>query len=259
MNDDLTFWQHLDVLRSSMIRCLVAVTGCAVVVFCLKEPLFHFILWPQKPDFPTYRLLASLPSTFDLGLLTSIPLISTGLAQQFIVHMRVALAVGALIVSPYILYDLFRFVSPGLYPNERKAGLPALIAGWGMFFLGVALTYLVLFPFTFRFLGTYQVQSGVENLITLDSYVSTLLIMCLMMGVLFELPVLCWLLAKLGLLTSGPMKRYRKHAFVLILILAAVITPTGDIFTLSLVSLPIYVLYEAGIGVVKRVERQKIT
>jgi len=128
-----------------------------------------------------------------------------------------------------------------------------------MFLLGVALTYLVLFPFTFRFLGTYQVQTDVANLITLDSYVSTLLVMCLMMGVLFELPVLCWLMAKLGLLTSAPMRKYRKHAFVAILIVSAVITPTGDIFTLSLVSVPIYVLYEAGICVVKRVERQKNT
>jgi sec-independent protein translocase protein TatC len=259
VSNDLTFWQHLDVLRGSMIRCLVAVTVCAVAAFCLKDSLFHFILWPQKADFPLYRLLESVTGNHSPLTITSIPLISTGLAQQFIVHMRVALAVGALIVSPYILYELFRFVSPGLYPNERKAGLPALVAGWGMFLLGVALTYLVLFPFTFRFLGTYQVQSGVENLITLDSYVSTLLIMSLMMGVLFELPVLCWLLAKLGLLSAAPMRTYRKHAFVLILILAAVITPTGDIFTLSLVSLPIYVLYEASIGVVKHVERQKIT
>ena len=171
--------------------------------------------------------------------------------------MKVALTVGALLVSPYLLYEAIRFVSPALYPNERKASLPAVLAGYGMFLLGVALTYLVLFPFTFRFLGTYQVQSDVANLISLDSYVSTLLIMCLMLGVLFELPVLCWLLAKLGLLTSEPMRRYRKHAFVAILIVSAVITPTGDIFTLSLVTLPVYVLYEAGIWVVKRVEKQK--
>ena len=267
MNDNLTFWQHLDVLRGALIRCLVAVVACAVVAFCLKDPLFHLILWPQKTDFPLYRLLGAMPSSFHLSPFTfhlspftfdEIPLISTGLAHQFLAHMRVALAVGALVVSPYILFEVFRFLAPGLYPNERRAGLPALVAGWVVFFAGVAFSYCVLFPFTFRFLGTYRVQSGVENLITLDSYISTLLLMCLMMGVLFELPVLCWLLARLGLLTAAPMRTYRKHAFVAILILAAVITPTGDLFTLSLVALPIYVLYEASIGVVKRMERQKI-
>ena len=253
---DLTFWEHLDVLRGGLIRCLVAVTGCAIVAFVLKEQLFDLVLWPQKADFPTYRLLDRLSgdSTF-----APIALINTGLAQQFIVHMRVALAVGALAVSPYILYELVRFVSPALYPNERRASLPAVLAGYAMFMLGVAVSYLLIFPFTFRFLGTYQVQADVQNLIALDSYVSTLLILSLMMGVLFELPVLCWLLAKLGLLTSAPMRHYRRHAFVVIVILSAVITPTGDIFTLSLVSLPVYVLYEAGICVVKRVEKQKMT
>ncbi|MBO7545437.1 MAG: twin-arginine translocase subunit TatC [Paludibacteraceae bacterium] len=267
-SSDLTFWEHLDVLRGSLIRCLVAVFGCAIVAFVLKEQIFDLVLWPQKADFPTYRLLDSLSSTFlypqgvrslrvDLRLLTTIPLISTGLAQQFIIHMRVALALGALLVSPYILYELIRFVSPALYPNERAAALPAVLAGYVMFLLGLALSYLLIFPFTFRFLGTYQVQAGIANLISLDSYISTLLILSLMMGVFFELPVLCWLLAKLGLLTSAPMRHYRRHAVVAIVILAALITPTGDIFTLSLVSLPIYVLYEAGICLVKRVEKQK--
>lgn len=258
-SSDLTFWEHLDVLRGSLIRCLVAVFGCAIVAFVLKEQIFDLVLWPQKADFPTYRLLDSLSSTFDLRLLTPIPLISTGLAQQFIIHMRVALALGALLVSPYILYELIRFVSPALYPNERAAALPAVLAGYVMFLLGLALSYLLIFPFTFRFLGTYQVQAGIANLISLDSYISTLLILSLMMGVFFELPVLCWLLAKLGLLTSAPMRHYRRHAVVAIVILAALITPTGDIFTLSLVSLPIYVLYETGICVVKRVEKQKMT
>lgn len=251
---DMTFWEHLDVLRGSMIRCLVAIVGCGVVAFMLKEQLFDLVLWPQKVDFPTYRLLQRLSPESDF---LPIALINTGLAQQFIVHMKVALTVGALVVSPYLLYEAVRFVSPGLYPNERAASLPAVVAGYVMFLLGVALTYLVLFPFTFRFLGTYQVQADVANLITLDSYISTMLVMCLMMGVLFELPVLCWLMAKLGLLTSAPMRKYRKHAFVAILIVSAVITPTGDVFTLSFVSIPIYVLYEAGICVVKRVERQK--
>ena len=251
---DLTFWEHLDVLRGSLIRCIVAVFVCAIVAFAFKDTLFSLILWPQKADFPTYRLLGLLGGDH----FSPIELINTGLAGQFIVHMKVALATGALIVSPYILYELFHFISPALYPNERRASLPALCAGFAMFILGVVLTYLLLFPVTFRFLGTYEVQEGVRNLINLESYISTLLIMSLMMGVLFELPVLSWLLAKLGLLTSAPMRHYRRHAVVVILIIAAVITPTGDVFTLTLVALPVYLLYEAAIWVVKATEKPKI-
>ena len=234
---DLTFWEHLDVLRGSMIRCLVAVFACGIVAFALKEPLFRFILRPQMTE--------------------GIPLINTGLAQQFIVHMKTALAVGALVASPYILYELMRFVSPALYANERRAALPALGAGYVLFLAGMALSYLLIFPLTVRFLGTYQVQEDVTNLISLDSYISTLLILCLMMGVLFELPVVSWLLARLGLLESAHMRKYRRHAIVAIMIIAAVITPTGDVFTLSLVTLPIYLLYEVSIAVVRAVERRK--
>lgn len=250
-DNDLTFWEHLDVLRGGLIRCLVAVFVCAIGAFALKEKLFDLILWPQKADFPTYRLLGLSPD----GSLSPIELINTGLAGQFIVHMKVALAVGALAVSPYVLFELFRFISPALYPHERRASLPAFCAGWAMFILGVLLTYWILFPVTFRFLGTYEVQAGVQNMINLESYISTLLIMSLMMGVLFELPVLSWLLAKMGLLTSAPMRHYRRHAIVVILIIAAVITPTGDIFTLSLVALPVYLLYEASIWIVKATEK----
>lgn len=249
--NDLTFWQHLDVLRGSLIRCLVAVAVCTVAAFCLKEPLFRLILWPQQPDFPTYRLLRLISA----DTIPSIQLINTGLAGQFIVHMRAALAVGALVVSPYILFELFRFISPALYPAERRASYPALVMALVLFFLGVALTYLVIFPFAFRFLGTYQVQEEVQNLISLESYLSTLLILCLMLGILFELPVLSWLLGRLGLLTSAPMRHYRRHAVVLIMIISAVITPTGDIFTLLLVSIPIWLLYEASILVVRTTEK----
>lgn len=248
---DLTFWEHLDVLRGSMIRCLVAVFACGIVAFIFKEQLFHFVLWPQKADFPTYRLLSTLNAPLSTLNFPEIPLINTGLAQQFIVHMKTALAVGALLVSPYLLYELMHFVSPALYARERKTAFPAVLAGFVLFLLGMALSYFLLFPLTFRFLGTYQVQADIPNLISLDSYISALLILCLMMGVLFELPVVCWILARLGLLKAADMRKYRRHAFVAIMIIAAVITPTGDIFTLTLVTLPVYLLYEVSIAIVR--------
>ena len=182
----------------------------------------------------------------------SVQLINTGLAQQFVIHMKTALCVGVLCASPYIMYQLFCFVSPALYTNERKYVRRVLGGGYLMFTLGVVVSYLLIFPLTFRFLGTYQVSGEVSNLITLDSYISTLVTMCLAMGIVFEIPVLSWLFAKLGFISAGFMRKYRKHAFVIILVVAAIITPTSDIFTMSVVALPIWLLYEASILLVKK-------
>lgn len=241
---EMTFWQHLDVLRGSIIRCIVAVVGCGVVAFCLKEPLFRLVFWPTEQGFPLWHI-------WPMGEAEAgIRLINTELAQQFIVHIRMAMLAGLLCVVPYILYELMRFVGPALYPEEKKAALPAVLGGYVMFMAGVVLSYFVIFPLTYRFLGTYQVSGAVSNLISLDSYVSTLMLLSLLMGIIFELPIVCGILARLGLLTAAPMKRYRRHAIVAIVVLAAVITPTGDAFTLSVVSLPIYLLYELSILIV---------
>lgn len=187
----------------------------------------------------------------------SIKLINTGLAEQFIIHMKTAMYAGVLCASPYILYQLFRFVSPALYTNERKYATRVVGSGYLMFVFGVLLSYYLIFPLTFHFLGTYQVSEEVENMITLQSYISTLVMMSLAMGIVFEMPVLSWLFAKLGFLSTGFMRHYRKHAFIIILIVAAIITPTSDIFTLSLVALPMYFLYELSIYIVKMATTHK--
>ncbi len=181
----------------------------------------------------------------------AIKLINTELTQQFIVHIEVAMLVGLIAVLPYILIELMRFIGPALYAHEKKAMLPIVIGGYTMFMIGVALAYFLIFPLTYRFLAAYQVSETVENLISLRSYISTLLMLAAMMGILCELPVICGILARLGLLKAGAMRRYRKHAIVIILIIAAVITPTGDAFTLMIVALPIYLLYELSIGIVR--------
>ena len=171
-------------------------------------------------------------------------------------HVEVALIIGAFCVVPYLIYELIRFIGPALYPNEKRATYPAVAAGYVMFVMGVMLSYFVIFPLTYRFLSTYQVSGDVTNLIALESYVQTLLLMSTIMGIIFELPILCGILARLGLLKAAPMRRCRKHAIVGILVLAAVITPTGDAFTLSIVSLPIYLLYEVSILIVRLRERK---
>ena len=161
---------------------------------------------------------------------------------------------GLIAASPYILYLLFHFISPALYDNERRYTGRVVAGSYIMFVAGVVLCYFVVFPLTLRFLGTYQVSEEVVNMISLDSYMGTLITTSLMMGLTFELPVLCWLLAKLHILKAGMMRRFRRHAFVAILIIAAVITPTTDMFTMFVVALPVWVLYEASILIVRRTE-----
>ena len=245
--DSLTFWDHLDVLRSSLIRMGVVIVVFAVVAFCLKDVLFSIVLAPRSSDFVTYRLLGVEPF--------SIHLMNTGLTEQFMIHMRTAIYAGLLVASPYVLYELFRFVSPGLYQNERRYALWIVGAAYLMFIVGTLTNYFVVFPLTVRFLGTYQVSPDVANMLTLQSYIDTLLGMSLVMGVVFELPVVCGLLGRMGLITNHMMAEYRRHAIVAILIVAAIITPTTDVFTLFVVALPIYLLYELSIQIVRITKR----
>ena len=249
-----SFWDHLDILRASLVKISAVTAVCVVVAFFFKEALFSVILAPKDADFITYRWLY-----FFSGWVTDeqaqdfyVKLINTGLAQQFMIHMKVAMCTGVLCASPYILYQLFRFVSPALYANERKYVVRVVGYGYIMFMVGVLISYFLIFPLTFRFLGTYQVSDQVENMISLQSYISTLLMMSLAMGIVFEIPILSWLFAKLGFISADFMRRYRRHAVVIILVVAAIITPTSDVFTLLLVSLPMWLLYEVSIWIVKR-------
>ena len=238
-----SFWEHLDELRSRLIRMLILLVLVTVVAFLLKEQLFNIVLAPRSSDFVTYRLMGV--SAF------SIQLINTGLTEQFMVHMRTAMFTGLLVTSPYIIYELFRFVSPGLYDNERRYAFQLVGSAYVMFVIGLLLNYFLIYPLTVRFLGTYQVSTDVMNMLTLQSYIDTLSGMSFMMGVLFELPVVCWLMGRMGIINAQLMSSYRRHAIVAILILAAIVTPTTDVFTLFVVALPIWLLYELSILVVK--------
>lgn len=251
-----TFWEHLDVLRGALIKIIVVAILFGVLAFCFKEILFEIVLAPKYSDFITYDIINRISSFVgSLANEFSIQLINTSLAQQFIIHMKTALYAGILCVSPYILYQLMRFISPALYEDEKSYVYKVVGLGYVMFIVGVLLSYFLIFPLTFRFLGTYQVSGDVANMISLESYISTLMGMNLMMGLVFELPIICWLFAKLGFLTADFMKNYRKHAVVLILIIAAIITPTSDVFTLSLVSFPMWLLYEISIKVVGKISQ----
>ncbi len=239
-----TFWDHLDVLRWTILRSLVAVVVFAVAAFCMKDWLFMVVLAPTSSDFITFRLMHTPP--FQLHL------INTGLTEQLMTHMRTAAYAGLLCASPYVLYQLFGFVSPGLYQNERRAACRIVGAAYVMFLVGTLVCYFIIFPITVRFLGTYQVSADVTNMLTLQSYTDTLVSMCLVIGLVFELPVVSFILGRMHLLSGQLMRHYRRHAIVAILVVAAIITPTTDIFTLVLVSLPIWLLYEVSIFIVPK-------
>ena len=231
-------------MRSVIIHTLIAIGLFAVVAFVLKDELFSVVLAPRTSDFVSYRLLGVEP--FSLHLM------NTGLTEQFMVHMRVAIYAGVLFASPYVLYELFCFVSPGLYQNERRAAIRIVGSAYVMFMLGTLVCYFIVFPLTVRFLGTYQVSADVDNMLTIQSYVDTLISMSLVLGVVFELPVVCAILSRMGFINRSMMTRYRKHAVVTILVIAAIITPTTDAFTLIVVALPIWLLYEISILLVRK-------
>lgn len=244
-----TFWDHLDELRNCIIRMLGVTAVLAVLAFCFKEMLFDVVLAPSRADFVSYRLLGVEPFTLHL--------MNTGLTEQFMIHMKVAFYCGLLLASPYVLYELFAFISPALYDKERRPAVRVVGCAYVMFILGTAVNYFIVFPLTVRFLGTYQVSPDVTNMLTIQSYADTLISMSLVLGVVFELPVVSWLLALLGVIRWEQMARFRKHAVVVILVVAAIITPTTDAFTLFVVALPIWLLYEVSILIVRVTLRKK--
>lgn len=258
----LTFWDHLEELRLVLFHIAVAVVVLMLIAFLFKDELFAIVLAPKNADFIIYHLFCRIADAVSIPSLCPeafyVKIINTQLAAQFITHMSVSFYAGFLLASPYVIYQLFRFVSPALYENERRYS--TRVIGWGylLFIMGVLLNYFLIFPLTFRFLATYQVSMEVENTITLSSYMDTLMMMSLMMGIVFEIPILCWLFAKLGFLTADFMKRYRRHAIVIILIVGAIITPTSDVFTLMMVSVPMYLLYETSIWIVNRAEKKRL-
>ena len=256
--NEMSFWGHLEVLRWALIRVAVALVVLVVATFVAMPYIFDkFILGPTSSDFFLYRMFASvggrLPFLPDFGNSTfSVDIININVASQFMTHVSTSFWLALVLVFPYLIYQIWKFVRPALFPQEVRNMRTAFLLGTGMFYVGCAVGYCIVFPFTFRFLVEYQLSASVVNQISLNSYISTFLIMVFIMGAVFELPLLAWILSKLGLVDKDMLKKYRKYAVVVLLVLAAVITPTGDPFTLSLVFIPLYLLYELSIALVGR-------
>lgn len=246
-----TFWDHLDALRSCLLKALAATAACTLAAFLFRDELFKVVLAPKNAHFVTYQAISSAGRTIS-GAAFKLPdfearLINTTLAGQFAAHLRASLFAGFCLASPYVIWLTFRFISPALYDSERQTALQTLVPACIMFFLGAAVDYFLIFPLAFRFLGTYQASPEVANAITLQSYLDTFFLTALVMGIVFEIPALCYVLARTKLLNASIMRHYRRHAMVGTLLLSAVITPTSDAATLILVACPMYLLYEAGI------------
>lgn len=249
-SSEMTFWDHLDALRTSLLRILLVVAVLAVGVFFLLPDWFDpVILGPCFGDFITYRWFCSLGQLLGLSspfcdASYQVNVINLELTAQFLLHLRVAFLSSLVLSCPYVLFESWRFIKPALYDNERKGFSLAFLLGGGLFYVGLTVCYLFIFPITLRFLFGYQVSHLVYNQLSLASYMSAFLNLHLVFGLVFELPMLALVLSKLGLITRAFFKRWRRHAIVLLVFLAALITPTGDPFTLALVSIPLVLLYE---------------
>lgn len=249
----MTFGEHLDVLRKMLFRVIGLTLVMAVGVFCLKDEVFDWLLAPHDSSFCTFRAIetvcrwAGVDFHFEPFRVT---LISTELSAQFMTHLSTSVYLGLLLASPYVVYELFAFIAPALYEREKRVARVIVVVVYVLFFLGVVMSYFVLFPISFRFLATYQVSGMIQNTITLDSYISTFTTLTFMMGLVFQLPVVTYFLGRLGLVSRSLLKHYRRHAFIAIVVIAAFITPP-DVFTLILVALPMYLLYEVSIWLVK--------
>ena len=255
-NELLTFGGHLEVLRQMLFRILGVIAVLAVVVFSFKDTTWKLLLAPSEWNFCTYRWIEHTMKILGINFQFEefhVNLIATDLSSQFMTHISTACYLGMLGASPYIMFELFRFISPALYDNERRYSVQVAGIIYALFILGVLMSYYVLFPISFRFLGTYSVSARVVSNITLDSYVSTFVSLTLVMGLVFQLPVIAFFLAKMEFISSDILSKYRKHSFIVIMLVAAIITPP-DLMTLILVTIPLYLLYEVSIRVVKWVE-----
>ena len=255
--EEMTFWGHLEVLRWCIMRVAIALAICMVACFVAMPHIFDsFILGPTTSDFFLYRWLSGLKGGGgifpDFSSDFSVDIININVATQFTTHMSTSFWMALVIVFPYLIYEIWKFIRPALLPGEKRSIGAGFLFGTLMFYLGCAIGYGLVFPFTFRFLTEYTISAEITNQISLSSYISNFLMMIFIMGIVFEMPLLAWVLSAMGVIRRDMLVSGRRYAVVILLILAAVITPTGDPFSLMIVFIPLYLLYELAIRVVRK-------
>jgi sec-independent protein translocase protein TatC len=257
----MSFLDHLEQLRWHLLRSISAILVFMVLAFLSKSFVFgQVILGPSKIDFITYRVLCQLSDFFSLPALCieKLPFIiqSRQMTGQFSMHITSSLVVGLIASFPYVFWEVWRFISPGLYDKEKNAARGAVFFVSLLFFLGASFGYFILSPLSINFLSNYQLDPSIANEFDITSYVSTLSMLVLASAVMFQLPIVIYFLTQAGLVSSLMLKTYRRHAIVVILVLSALITPP-DVISQILIAMPILVLYEAGIIIAKRLEKKR--
>jgi len=257
----MTFLEHLEVLRGHLLRSIASIGVFAVIVFIFTKFIFdHILLAPKSADFFTNRIFCLIGQwlhTEKLCINTAqLNLINIEMAGQFRINMSIALYGGLILAAPYILWELYRFIVPALQEKERKYSSGMVFYTTFLFMLGILFGYFMIVPLTVNFLGTYSVSSQVLNQINLKSYIGIITSLVFASGLIFELPILVYFLSKVGIITPGFMRRYRKHALIIILILAGIITPP-DIFSQIMVTIPMYALFEVSIFISARIEKER--
>ena len=235
---EMSFWEHLDVLRGALIRVLAVVFALSCLGLAFKEPLFKVILAPARPDFFIYRLLG-----MDFGM----TLINVDISAQFVTHLRASVVAGFILSFPYLVWEIWRFVLPALYAGEKKAVRRTFLLSSVLFYVGAAVGYFIVLPLCLQFFMGYSISPDITNTATLRSYMSMFSSLVLLMGIAFEFPSVILLLSMLGIVDRPLLRRGRKYAFVALLIVAAFITPTGDPLSMLLLTAPLYLLYELSI------------
>ena len=254
---EMSFWDHLEALRWVLVRVIAAWIVLAIVYFIAMPYLFDkVILAPCHDDFVFYKWLRAIASRFNLDsdFLTKpfeVKLININLTAPFFIHLSTSFLMAVVTTVPYLFFEIWRFVRPALYPKEQRGVQKALLLGAGMFFIGAAVGYFMVYPLTLRFLYQYDLSSAIENSLSINSYIDNFMTLVLCMGIAFELPLVTWLLSLMGLVTKSLLRKLRRYAVVFIVVAAAAITPTSDPFSLAMVAVPLYLLYELSIFMVK--------
>jgi sec-independent protein translocase protein TatC len=263
-NKEMSFMAHLEELRWHVIRALSAVLVLTIAAFAIAPWVFeHIIFAPARVDFPTFKFLCSLGTALgseDAFCVQEIPfkLQNRTMAGQFSMHILASFIIGFILAFPYIVWELYRFLKPGLYSNEKKYSRGAVAAVSFLFLTGILFAFFVLCPIMISFLANYQISDMISNEFDISSYVGTIIALLLGTGLLFQLPMIILFLSNIGVVTPKSLRKKRKHAIVIILITGAIITPTADPLSQSLIAIPLYILYEISIMISERVEKRKL-
>jgi sec-independent protein translocase protein TatC len=257
---EMSFWDHLSELRGTFIRSLIAIVIFSIVAFLNKDFVFNeLILSPKSADFFTNRVLCALGQKVNIDYFCvqdlALQIININMSGQFMTHMYISFMVGLVVSVPYIIYEFWKFIAPALHENERKSSSSFILICSLLFIIGILFAYYLIVPITLNFFGSYQVSETIKNQISLDSYISTIITVTLSIGIVFELPILIYFLAKIGLVSIETLKKNRKYTLVIVLIIAAIVTPP-DVFSQILVTIPLMILYEVSIWMAKYAKKR---